>query len=123
MRLRGAMLYVKDLPRMKAFYGAMLGATPNNREWTDTWARFDAGGAHFALHAMPEEIARQTEITSPPQPREKNPLRIDFEVQDVAAERARLASLGITLVERPWGAWDGIDPEGNVFGIRSPAED
>jgi hypothetical protein len=24
------------------------------------------------------------------------------------------------MVQRPWGAWDGIDPEGNVFGIRSP---
>jgi hypothetical protein len=28
--------------------------------------------------------------------------------------------MGITMVQRPWGAWDGIDPEGNVFGIRAP---
>ena len=35
-------------------------------------------------------------------------------------KRARLELVGATMVQRPWGAWDGIDPEGNVFGIRAP---
>ena len=112
------MVFVKDLPRMRAFYGELLGVKPSNETWTDTWTEFDAGGVRFALHAIPPEIASQIEITSPPRPRGQNPVKLIFEVDDVDAERKRLETLGTTMVERPWGAWDGIDPEGNVFGIR-----
>src|SRR5262245_37433742 len=114
MRLSSAMVYVKDLPRMRAFYGEMLGVKPSNDTWTDSWTEFDAGGVLFALHAIPPEIASQIEIASPPRPRGQNPVKLIFEVDDLDAERARLESLGITMVQRPWGAWDGIDPEGNV---------
>ena len=38
MRLRSAMLYVKDLERMKQFYGDMLGVKPANQDWTSLWA-------------------------------------------------------------------------------------
>jgi len=120
MRLSSSMVYVKDLPRMRAFYGEMLGVKPRNETWTDSWAEFDAGGVSLALHAIPPDIAGQIEITSPPRPRGQNPVKLVFEVDDVDAERERLESLGATMVQRPWGAWDGIDPEGNVFGIRSP---
>jgi hypothetical protein len=41
-------------------------------------------------------------------------------MENVEAERSRLASLGATMVQRPRGSWDGIDPEGNVFGIVDP---
>ena len=121
MRLGSAMVYVKDLPRMRAFYSEMLGLKPSNDTWTDSWTEFDAGGIRFALHAIPSEIASEIEITSPPRVRGQNPVKLIFEVDDVEAERARLELLGTKMVERPWGAWDGVDPEGNVFGIR-PAE-
>jgi extradiol dioxygenase family protein len=114
------MIYVKDLQRMREFYGEMLGAKPVNPNSTDTWAEFDAGGARFALHAISPDIARQIEISSPPEAREKDPVKLVFEVDSVESERARLESLGITMVQRPWGSWDGIDPEGNVFGIVDP---
>jgi len=93
---------------------------PSTDTWTDTWAEFDAGGVSFALHAIPPEIASQIEIATPPRPRGQNPVKLIFEVDDVDAERARLELLGVTMVQRPWGAWDGIDPEGNVFGLRAP---
>jgi predicted enzyme related to lactoylglutathione lyase len=124
MRLRSAMLYVKDLERMKQFYGDMLGAKPTNRDWTDVWATFDTGGARFSLHAIPAEIAKQIEITSPPTPREKDPVKLIFEVKDVESERSRLESLGIRMLRRPWQqpgeACDAVDPEGNVFQICAP---
>lgn len=113
------MVYVKDLPRMRAFYSEMLGVKPINETWTDSWTEFDAGGVRFSLHAIPPEIASQIDITSPPRVRGQNPVKLIFEVDDVESERARLEMLGITMVQRPWGAWDGIDPEGNVFGVRS----
>jgi predicted enzyme related to lactoylglutathione lyase len=127
MRLRSAMLYVKDLERMKQFYGAMLGVQPTNRNWTDVWAIFDTGGARLALHAIPTDIAKHIEITSPPNPREKDPVKFIFEVKDVESERVRLESLGVRMLRRPWQrpgeACDAVDPEGNIFQICSPGAD
>jgi len=124
MQLRIAMLYVKDLERMKRFYSDMLGVKPIDQDWTDVWATFDTGGARFALHAIPAEIAKNIAIESPPTPREKDPLKLIFEVKDVESERARLESLGIQILRRPWQkpgeACDAVDPEGNVFQICSP---
>ncbi len=123
MQLRSAILYVKDLARMKSFYGEMLRATPTNHHWTDTWAIFETGGARFSLHAIPAEIAKNIEIGSPPAPREEDPVKLIFEVTDVESERARLKSLGVQLLRRPWQkpgeACDAVDPEGNIFQICS----
>ncbi len=121
------MLYVKDLERMKQFYGDLLGVKPFNQDWTDVWATFDTGGTRFALHAIPAEIAKHVEIASPPTPREKDPVKLIFEVKDVEVERERLESLGITMLRRPWqrpgDACDAVDPEGNVFQICVPGAD
>jgi catechol 2,3-dioxygenase-like lactoylglutathione lyase family enzyme len=121
MRLNRAMIYVKDLNRMAAFYGNTLGLKPVEETRMENWLEFEAGATKFALHAIPSEIADQIQISSPPRPREKNPVKLSFEVDDIASERQRLESLGVTIVQRPWGAYDGIDPEGNVFGIYSVA--
>lgn len=104
---------------MTAFYNETLGLRRIDDGRIDSWVEFDAGGARFALHAIPAEIAGQIEISSPPKARETDPVKLFFEVEDVEAERARLESLGVTTVQRPWGSWDGIDPEGNIFGICS----
>jgi catechol 2,3-dioxygenase-like lactoylglutathione lyase family enzyme len=121
MRLNRAMIYVKDFNRMAAFYGNTLGLKPVEETRMENWMEFEAGATKFALHAIPSEIADQIQISSPPRPREKNPVKLSFEVDDIASERQRLESLGVTIVQRPWGAYDGIDPEGNVFGIYSVA--
>jgi len=121
MQLRNAILYVKDLERMKGFYSEMLGAKPVNHDWTDAWATFDTGGARFSLHAIPGEIAKNIVIESPPRPREQTAVKLCFEVKDVDSERARLEALGVQILRRPWQkageACDAVDPEGNVFQI------
>ena len=123
MRLRGAILYVKDLEPMKRFYGEMLGAKPINHDCTDVWATFETGDTRFSLHAIPAEIAKNIEINSPPIPRETDPVKLIFEVNDVESERAQLEALGIQVLRRPWQkpgeACDAVDPEGNVFQIYS----
>ena len=107
---------------MTQFYSEMLGSQPVNQEWTDTWAEFEAGYARFALHAIPAEIAREIKVSSPPQPREKSPVKLVFEVPDVDGERTKLQSRGITMIQRPWGSWEGVDPEGNIFGLIDPEQ-
>src|SRR5215467_15624406 len=123
MQLRSAILYVKDLERMKRFYSEMLGVVPTNHHWTDTWATFETGGARFSLHAIPAEIAKNIVIESPPIRREQHAVKLSFEVMDVESERARLESLGVQMLRRPWQkpgeACDAVDPEGNVFQICS----
>lgn len=124
MKLRSALLYVKDLARMKRFYADMLGVEPDNQDGTEVWAVFDTGDAQLALHAIPARIAQAVEIAVPPVPREQGAIKLIFEVKDVEAERVRLESLGIQMLRRPWQnageACDAVDPEGNVFQICRP---
>jgi catechol 2,3-dioxygenase-like lactoylglutathione lyase family enzyme len=119
MRLGGAMIFVKDINRMAAFYRDVLGLTPIGETRTESWVEFDSGTSKFALHAIPSEIAQRVEISSPPEPREESPVKLSFEVEDVPSELRRLETLGVSIVQRPWGAHDGIDPEGNIFAIHS----
>ena len=70
------MIYVKNLPQMREFYSELLRLKPVNDSWTESWADFDTGGARFALHAIPSPIAEQIEISSPPRPREKDPVKL-----------------------------------------------
>ena|SRR3974390_3516715 len=119
-----AILYVKDLERMKRFYGEVLGATPTNQDQTGVWASFETDGARFALHTIPVEIAKAIEIKSPPTPREQSPVKLVFEVKDVESHRARLEPLGAQMLRRTWQnpgeACDVVDPEGNIFQLCSP---
>ena len=119
MRLGRAILFVKDLAAMEAFYGHALGLTVVERELG--WVAFDAGGTELALHAIPDEIARQITISSPPEPRGETPLKLAFVVPEVASTFERLVRQGVSMSEpRTSGArtyCDGLDPEGNVFQI------
>ena len=112
------MIYVKDLEQMAAFYGDALGLPIITATRTDTWVESDTGSATLALHAIPPHIAEQFTITTPPHPREENPIKIIFGVKDLESEYTRLKTLGVDLKMRPWGACDGIDPEGNIFQLR-----
>jgi catechol-2,3-dioxygenase len=113
MRLNRAILFVTDLPRMAAFYQAVLQSKPLPETQSDTWLEFRTGGAIFALHAIPAHLAP---IPSP-KPQEDTPIKLAFAVDNLAAEQRRLESLNIPLRPRPWGACDAIDPEGNIFQI------
>ena len=113
MRLYRAMFYVRDLDRMVSFYGETLGLKAIDETRVDGFVEFDAGGTRLALHAIPREVADQIEISSPPTPREKCPVKLTFDV-----ELKKLQELGVTIIERPWGACDAVDPEGNIFGIK-----
>ena len=111
------MIYVKDLQSMEAFYGRVLGLLPIEETRGANWIEFETGSVRLALHGVPPEVAKQIHLSSPPQPREDNPVKLIFEVADVPAECRRLQSVGVIIVQRPWGGYDGVDPEGNVFGL------
>lgn len=115
MQIARAVLFVKDLPRMTAFYRDTLGFTVTSG--SAGWIEFDAGPVSLALHAIPAALAAGIVIDTPPRVREAAPVKLSFAVADVAAERARLSAAGVVMREaRSWGC-DGVDPEGNVFQL------
>ena len=118
MRMDRAMLFVKDLDKMTAFYREVIGFRPIAETARKDWIEFDAGGMPFALHAIPAHIAGTISISSPPVARESQNCKLIFVADDPDREQARLAAAGVTILHRAWGGWDAVDPEGNVFGVR-----
>lgn len=119
MRMEGAMLFVKNLGEMTAFYRDVIGLRPIEETRRGDWVEFDAGGAGFALHAIPRNIAETVEIANPAVAREEQCHKLIFATDDADAEKARLVAAGVTILERPWGGWDAVDPEGNILGVRA----
>lgn len=109
------MLFVKDLGGMTAFYRDALGLQPNEDTRRENWVEFTA--AQFSLHSVPADIADGIRIESPPQPREHTPVKLTFEVTDVAATLAKIEAMGLPLLARPWGGVEVCDPEGNVLAL------
>ena len=118
MKLAGAMLLVKDLPRMIGFYRDVLGLRPIEETRLPDWVEFH-GDTQFSLHAIPAAIAAGIAIDSPPRAREQSPAKLTFIVTDVEATLAAIEGLGLPLLRRSWGGVEAIDPEGNVFALRS----
>ncbi len=118
MNLQTAMIFVKDMNRMAAFYRDGLGLRQMPEKAREGWIEFAAGGSRLALHAIPPAIANGIEITDPPQPRDDTPIKLVFETADLDAARAHLLSHG-AVMQNPRNAHscDGLDPEGNVFQI------
>ena len=123
IKLRTAMIFVKDMARMLEFYRDGVGLAFRADESNDEWAELDAGGGLLALHAIPPAIASTFSITTPPTERSSAPIKLVFETDDLEATRARLSAHGAVVKElRSWGAFDAIDPEGNVFQVAKSAD-
>jgi catechol 2,3-dioxygenase-like lactoylglutathione lyase family enzyme len=93
MKFVRAIVFVKDLERMKAFYRDRLGLAVLHEE--PGWIELDG----VALHAIPPAIAAHIAIEDPPRARESTPIKLVFVTDD------------------PSAVGDGLDPEGNVFQI------
>jgi catechol 2,3-dioxygenase-like lactoylglutathione lyase family enzyme len=101
------LLYVKDLAGMTAFYRDAVGLAVVSE--TETWVELDGGGVKLGLHAIPAHIAEGIEIG---EVREETPYKLIFD-----GEREKVLAHGGRVMERPWGGVDGVDPEGNIFGL------
>lgn len=113
MQLSGTMLFVADLEAMTAFYRDVIGFRPIEETRLEDWIEFDTGETRFALHAIPKHFGARPD----PTPCENQICKLILSVGDIDAERERLAAAGVTILDRPWGGWDAVDPEGNVLGI------
>lgn len=100
---------VRDVPAATAFYRDVIGLKPGE-SFGDAWVEFDVDGVAFGIgNGEPLGITPGTSFSA------------TFEVDDVAAERSRLAGRGVAVTEiheSPvcFSAFV-TDPEGNRFGI------
>lgn len=118
MPLAGVMLFVKDLPRLTAFYRDVLGLRPIHDTRLPDWVEFRGDGARFSLHAIPSSVAAGISIDSPPRAREQGAAKLTFAVRDVEATLGEIEAMGLPLLKRPWGGVEAVDPEGNVFALQ-----
>jgi len=120
MRLAEALVFAKDLAKLRTFYHRVLGLAII--EQRDDFVRLDAGGVTLLLHAIPASYAAEIEIRDPPEARSTTPIKLIFHVDDVRATRDHLRASGAQtreLSELGGGrsTCDCLDPEGNVFRI------
>jgi catechol 2,3-dioxygenase-like lactoylglutathione lyase family enzyme len=117
MRLDGAMLFVKDLDRMTAFYRDVLGLEPIEDTRLKDWVAFKGDVVRFSLHGIPSPPATGIRIGSPPRAREESNAKLTFAVESVDTTLQRIEEMGLPLLRRPWGGTEAVDPEGNVFAV------
>ena len=119
MNLNRIILYVGDTLRCAEFYRDMFNLSPAG-EWTSEWAELDGGGCRLAFHQAYDENGPITRPTGSP----RNPHKLVFTVDDVAATRERLFAKGVQLDEIHYlpehdnlVICDGSDPEGHRFQL------
>lgn len=117
-----AVLFVKDLQRVAAFYTGALGMTCT---FSDEY-HFALDCCDFTLivHQIPQHIAAEITIEQPPERRVWGAVRLDFPVRDLARSRELAASLGGGIdddmpkwADENTNLFLGYDPEGNQIGV------
>lgn len=121
--VNGAVVYVKDLLPMSLFYQHTVNLSIVNQE-TD-FIELKKGSFELILVKMPDEIASEIEISTPPSLREDSPIKLIFQIDSLAAARDKAERYGghINTKEKEWRfldfqVCDGYDPEGNIIQLR-----
>lgn len=117
----GVFVYAKDLPRLAAFYAAVLGLRQVHA--TDEMAILASPDLQLLVHRIPAAIAAGIRIETPPLPREDAAYKFFATVPSLADAGATAASLGGALFDERWQGpgfivCNAMDPEGNVFQVR-----
>jgi predicted enzyme related to lactoylglutathione lyase len=121
----GAVVYVKDLLLTSLFYRHVLNLLLVQQE--PDFIVLKKENFDLILVKTPAEIAANIQISSPPGLREDTPIKLVFQVDDLAIARKLASQYGghVHAKEQEWDfqnfhVCDGFDPEGNIFQLREP---
>ncbi|MGH2851473.1 MAG: glyoxalase/bleomycin resistance/dioxygenase family protein [Solirubrobacteraceae bacterium] len=118
-----AVIYVLDLPRMRAFYEACAGLS--EVEAAERFCVLASGDWSLSLVSMPATTAASTVVADPPQRREQAAVKLVFDVESLDEHESLVAASG-GHVDSADAAWefqgfrhlDCLDPEANVIQLR-----
>src|ERR1051325_5482365 len=110
----GAVLYVRDIRRMVAFYSGVLGFRETGSD--DDHVVLESPAYQLVILGIPKAIAASIEITTPPARRATAAIKPVFFVESIGAVREATEALGGTFnpVEKEWSfqgftVCDGLD--------------
>jgi predicted enzyme related to lactoylglutathione lyase len=117
----GVFIYAKDLPRLAAFYVAVLDMREVHA--TGEMAILASPDLQLLVHRIPAHIAADIRIETPPVRREDCAIKFFATVPSLTDAGASAASLGGQLFDERWEGpgfvvCNAMDPEGNVFQVR-----
>jgi catechol 2,3-dioxygenase-like lactoylglutathione lyase family enzyme len=121
MKLAHARIVTNDVPGLTRFYKEVTGMAPNG---DDVYVEFHAPEVTLAISNQKMIDRHSAGATTPGANRS---VILDFEVEDVDAERARLRSILSEFVlepaTQPWGNRSMLfrDPDGNLINFFAPA--
>lgn len=120
VRLSTIILYVQDVKMLKDFYTENFGLEVIEEDLN--WVLLNAGGLHIGLHTMGLDYLGKANEAPSYQSNAKMVFDIDVDIQ---IARNNLISKSIRMREiktfDDYDFWlcDGLDPEGNVFQLKS----
>ena len=122
----GAVIFAKDVARMTGFYGQVMGMRCQSQDAQR--AVIASADLQLVIHAIPEAIAVDLVIPSPPPLRSQAAIKLFFTVPSLEQAAAAAQALGGALHGYRWNgpgfvACDGHDCEGNVFQLRESTGD
>ena len=117
----GLFIYAKDSERVATFYESVASMT--RLHTSDELIVLQSPDIQLLVHKIPENIAKDIVIRSPPEKRENTALKFFFTVSSLAEARAVAGSLGGEVFNENWSGpgfvvCNAMDPEGNVFQVR-----
>lgn len=117
----GLFLYAKDSDRISKFYESVAGMSTIHK--TEDLTVLESPDIQLIVHKIPNQIARDIDITSPPQKRENTALKFFFTVPSLDSARTNARDLGGDVFSENWSGpgfvvCNAMDPEGNVFQVR-----
>ena len=117
----GLFLYAKDSDRISKFYESLAGMSTIHK--TEDLTVLESPDIQLIVHKIPNQIARDIDITSPPQKRENTALKFFFTVPSLDSARTNARDLGGDVFSENWSGpgfvvCNAMDPEGNVFQVR-----
>lgn len=117
----GLFVFAKDSERIAKFYESVAGMARLHQG--DDMLVLASPDIQLLIHTIPDHIARDIAITSPPQKREDTALKFFFTVPSLDQARSTAQRLGGDVFHENWRGpgfivCNAMDPEGNVFQVR-----
>jgi hypothetical protein len=110
-----------NVRRLAVFYESVLGVERLDESSGDI--RLVNERDEVLIHSIPEKIAKDIEINSPPAPRESSPLKPVFDVASLERALGSVEATGGVITGRGFSLdgltrHDVLDPDGNVIQLR-----